>query len=93
MTIQTYSNQLISRWQSALYKILDQAALEQGENTLDALGSDHPAMVATCAACDELQQVMEGWNERPRQRVRSPLSESVEGTHDPQPSKDHGAGK
>jgi len=52
MTIQTYSNQLISRWQSALYKILDQAALEQGENTLDALGSDHPAMVATCAACD-----------------------------------------
>lgn len=60
MTIRTYSNQLISRWQSALYKVLDQGTLEQEEKPFDALGSDHPAMAATCEACDELQRAMGG---------------------------------
>ena len=53
MKIRTYRKPLISRRQSALY-----AVLAQGKEPIDNLGADHPAMTATCMACDELDRKM-----------------------------------
>ena len=53
MKIRTYRNPLISRWQSALYTVL-----AQGKEPIDNLGVGHPAMAATCMACDELDRKM-----------------------------------
>ena len=78
MTLKTYSNRLISRWQSALYSILDQHALAQGEEAINNLGSDHPVMVATCMACDELAQKMMGDTHHSQEEVlRDDIAEPV----------------
>ena len=69
MTIKTYGNQLMSRWQSALYAVLD-----QGEKPIDALGSEHPAMVASCIACEALEREMLGAAYEPQgEKVADPI--------------------
>lgn len=64
--IRTYGNRLLSRWQSALYAVLD-----QGEEVVPDLGADHPAMAATYVACDEVEKDLTG-------EVHHPLAVPVE---------------
>ena len=45
----------MSRWQSALHSVLSQ----QDDNGAESLSSDHPAMVASCEACEKLAAALE----------------------------------
>lgn len=51
MTIKTYGISVMSRWQSALH-----AVLSRDDNYVaDNLSSEHPAMTASCEACETLE--------------------------------------
>ncbi len=47
----------MSRWQSALYKTLVSSPHDKPDS-LDNLGSQHPAMLASCDACGSLEEAM-----------------------------------
>ena len=51
MPIKTYGLSFMSRWQSALHSVLKQ----QDEKTAMTLSSEHPAMRASCDACEALE--------------------------------------
>ena len=54
MGIKTYGMAFMSRWQSALHSVLSQ----QDDNVADGLSSDHPAMIASCEACEKLKAAL-----------------------------------
>lgn len=67
MKIKTYGNALISKWQSSLSKVLSD---DQGAQA--NLAAEHPAMVATCTACEELEKAIEDGT--PEQAFAEPIS-------------------
>lgn len=54
MTIKTYGLSFMSRWQSAVHK-----ALKQQSSSADALSTDHPAMAASCVACESMEAAIQ----------------------------------
>jgi len=54
MGIKTYGMAFMSRWQSALHSVLGQ----QDDDVAESLSSEHPAMIATCEACEKLEASM-----------------------------------
>ena len=57
MSIKTYGLALMSRWQSALYKTLSDDQTHGAENARE-LASEHPAMIASCEACETLEKAI-----------------------------------
>ncbi len=59
MAIKTYGMSFMSRWQSALHSVLNQQeasdAASVPRSIVESLSSDHPAMVASCEACGQLE--------------------------------------
>ncbi len=52
MAIKTYGMSFMSRWQSALHSVLSR---NDNRNEAENLSSEHPAMVASCEACGQLE--------------------------------------
>ena len=51
MRIKTYGMAFMSRWQSALHSVLGQ----EENDVAESLSSEHPAMIASCEACEQLK--------------------------------------